>query len=232
MSAGAFLFPGVFLRHRCATLAVLAVTAGVCACDDPENPVPRPVPETPSFQPLTTQDAVLNNIEAAYHLRRTDKYEQLLDADFTFVLSPGDVGGSIPPSWDRVNEVTVHGRLLDPALDEPPYPRCTSIELDLKLDGVVWEPGPGPAAEGGASEEVRYTTTVFYDFTIRIEPDFFYLAVPGSKAKFTVRNTGTDEAPHWQLVEMEDLGAANLTTSQNSRSTQETTWGGVKNLYR
>jgi hypothetical protein len=47
---------------------------------------------------------------------------------------------------------------------------------------------------------------VFYEFKFDMEPDDTYIAVPGARAQFTVRNTGTEDAPLWKLVEMRDLG--------------------------
>jgi len=55
--------------------------------------------------------------------------------------------------------------------------------------------------------ETWYATTVFYTFTFEMEPNTTYIAQNGAKAQFTVRNTGTDQNPHWELVEFRDLGS-------------------------
>ena len=44
--------------------------------------------------PLTTREAVLNNIEYAYNKRVVSAYDELLDLEFTFFFSQGD--GFVP----------------------------------------------------------------------------------------------------------------------------------------
>jgi len=76
--------------------------------------------------------------------------------------------------------------------------------MNVKLeDGVQWVnviPEDYPS-------ETWYTATVYYEFTIEVDPDMIYLAVPESRAQFTVRNTATAAAPLYKLVEWRDLDA-------------------------
>ena len=80
------------------------------------------------------------------------------------------------------------------------------------------------------SDETWYTATLYMDFKVDVEGDLTYISNPGTKAQFTVRNAGTDLAPHWQLVEMRDLGAPSG-PSITSMSTEPATWGSVKASY-
>ncbi len=173
------------------------------------------------------REEVLADLEASYNRRNATRFGELLDDNFTFFFAPGDVGGNIPEQWGRDNELRVTLKLFDQNLNEPPYPTCRYIRMDLKLEsGVQWvavipEDFPG---------ETWHTATVLYDFTFEMVPDQTYSEVPGALAQFTVRNDGTDSAPQWSLVEWRDLGSS--ATAQAAIGTESTTWGGVKALYK
>lgn len=196
----------------------------IVACED-DDPV-AVVPDS-DFQNLTTRGAVLNNIEVANNKRNLVKYEELLDDNFTFFLAAGDVGGGLPPSWARADEVALHTNLFDPNFDSP---RCTGIEMNLVLEnGVIWAEITTPPS---APSETWYTTTVFYNFKFLVEPDTQYISLPASKAQFTVRNAGTEDAPRWQLVEMHDLSDESSFAENSAVVTEQSTWGQVKAIFR
>ncbi len=66
-----------------------------------------------------------------------------------------------------------------------------------------------PVVPDAYPDETWYTTTVFYNFQIDVDPDTQYQPAANSKAQFTVRNIGSDAAPQWRLVEFRDLGGSN-----------------------
>ena len=209
-----------------------ALAAGICAllaCEDTVDPCNDCPPPPPSFQDLTEPSDVLNNLELAYNKRMINRYDELLDVNFTFFLTPGDVGGGLPENWGRADELQYNSFLFD-ATPPAPFPRCKSVQVDIQWeDNLQWVeiPSPGPPIEKW------YMTTVFYDFKFEMEPDNTYLNSPGSKAQFTVRNAApTDSPQHWQLVEMRDLGASSVQALRAIAGTQRTTWGRVKALYR
>ena len=190
------------------TLTLIVMLVGVLvfgACsDDPTSPPPPP---GTGKQDLTQQWHVLSNIEYAYQTRRPDVYDELLNTDFTFYFSPGDVGSGSPETFNRTEELDATTRLFNSnqQSDPPADPVCRSMRLDLifDTDTLTWveiEPDGFPG-------ETWYTTTVFYTFTFEIEPNTTYIAQNGAKAQFTVRNTGTEQNPHWELVEFRDLGS-------------------------
>jgi hypothetical protein len=159
---------------------------------------------------------VLNNIEYSYNKRDANVYDQLLDVNFTFFYTDGDVnGGGTPVQWGRDVEGQVTTGLFNGA---------DHIDLTLYFhNGVNW------FAENAGSE-TWYFTTVFYNFAIKIG-DTTYIPSAGAKAQFTVRNDGTEEKPKWKLVEFRDLGGPSLALAI-AASTEPTTWGQVKALYR
>ena len=207
----------------CALLVFAAVTSS-CIFDAEEGGGDDVVKS--DYMPLTTKVAVLNNLEVAYNQRKIQEYEKILDNGFTFFLSEGDVNGGLPVQWDRSTEIEANTNLFSETSDpQGRWPLCTSIQMDVKFDDpLIWTEIPGPG-------ETWYTTTVFYEFQIEVEPDTNFLPVPGAKAQFIVRNAGTDDAPQWQLLEWRDLGAGNL-LALRATSTEESTWGKVKSLYR
>jgi hypothetical protein len=216
-------------------VSVLIAAALFCGCGDEEQPVGSGAPPGKTFQPLTAREHVLNNLELAYTQQKYSPYAELLDPAFTFFFSPGDVGGNIPEQWGRTEELSVAARMFDKSLNEPPYPTCRSIRMDLKFEnGVQWvevKPDDFP-------DETWYTTTVYYEFTFEMLPDMTFIAVPGSQAQFTVRNAGTEDAPQWRLVEWRDVGPnsaapqSSVGISDRSNPTGESpTWGRVKALY-
>ena len=202
-------------------IGVLVATSGVMACggggDDPVAPTPKiPEPSTPG--------GVLTKIESAYNKRRIDWYNGVLDQNFTFYLAPGDVVGNMPDSWNRADEIDLNTRLFDRNYATLP---CQSIFMDIKSEeGLSWT----EVIPESSPTETWYQSTIFYDFRFDISPNTF-IPNTGSKAVFTVRNAGTDEAPHWQLVEMRDLGGDPLINA-TAAGTEPTTWGGVKVMYR
>jgi hypothetical protein len=205
------------------TGAIILLALGF-ACED-EELVP-PCDPCPPPSNLTQREHVLNNIEVAYNKRRIDKYDELLDAGFTFFLTTGDVGGGLPEYWGRPEEVEYNTRLFDP--NYTGSNRCKRIQVDLLFeDGVQWEDTIPPSAPG----ETWYATTVHYEFKFDMEPDDTYISLPEAKATFTVRNTGTDSAPRWKLVEMRDLGQG-FVRAGAAATTETTTLGRIKALYR
>jgi hypothetical protein len=177
-------------------MAVLVAAVSSCIFDAPEKIGGDPPKPPKELLPLISRTAVLNNIEYAYEKRDITPYDALLNDDFTFFYTDGDVGGGTPVQWPRADEVSSNTGL---------FAAASSISMDIKWeDGVAWT----EITPASAPTEKWYTTTVFYDFTIKVG-DTTYVPDTGSKAQFTVRNAGTEAEPHWQLVEFRDLGGPN-----------------------
>lgn len=186
-------------------LSITALLVSSCIFDPPEDKKDDQV-DVITRQPLTERWHVLNNIEYSYKTRRTDIYDELLDDNFTFYFSPGDVGEGTPETFNRSEENDATGRLFTSNEQTTPEdPVCRSMRLDLvfEKDNLNWV----EVIPENFPDEKWYTTTVFYTFTFEIEPNTTYIAQNGAKAQFTVRNTGTEQAPHWELVEFRDLGS-------------------------
>jgi len=189
-------------------LSVLALLVSSCLFDPDETPPPDDGKKPVTRQDLSERWHVLNNIEYAYQTRRVDIYDELLNTDFTFFFSPGDVGGGSPETFSRTEEKEATSRLFisnEQTQNPPPDPVCSDMNLDL-----VFEPENLNWVEvipEGFPDEKWYTTTVFYRFTFEIEPNTTYIAQNGAKAQFTIRNNPSGGKNHWELVEFRDLGS-------------------------
>ncbi len=189
-------------------LAVLVVAVSSCILDPAPGDPPVDPPKNIVVQDLTQKWHVLNNIEYAYNKFNSTVYNDLLDDEFTFFFASGDVGGGLPVQWGRADEFDAADCLFTSKDGGPAGPNCKSdrpvcrsIRMDLIYDNVQWVeviPEQYP-------DETWYTTTIPYSFTFEMEPDQTFTSEPNAKAQFTVRNVGTDTAPHWQLVEYRDL---------------------------
>jgi hypothetical protein len=146
-------------------------------------------------------------------------YDALLDDNFLFFYTDG--GGGAPIQWARADDITATSGLL-----------AGADKVDLTID---WKDADGQTAvqwtEQVSGNEMWYTTTTLYHFTIKIG-DTTYIPNAGSKITFTVRNAGTNEAPKWRLVELHDLGGPSTLRATRAAAVEPTTYGKVKSLYR
>lgn len=222
------------MKRRNLLLAIIVVVGIIVACDETKECFECGCPgvicdDFPRLiKDLTHREDVFNNIEVAYNKRRIDYYRGVLDQNFTFFLSTGDVNNGLPVSWNRPDEIDVNTKLFDQNNTELP---CQSIFMDIWAeDGVSWiEISPE-----SAPTETWYQTTLNYDFKFEISPNT-YIPLTGAEAVFTVRDAGKfgQYDHHWQLVEMRDLGSdAAVSTLATVAATEPSTWGQVKALYR
>lgn len=214
------------LRSSGLLAALIAATAMSFACSS-GGPTAPTHPQAPQLKNLAQKEDVLSNIELAYNQRQIQWYDGVLDQNFTFFLSPRDVGGGLPDQWDRATEISLHMRFFDKNYTALP---CQSIKMDLKLDAVQWT----EITPQSAPTETWYSTTIYYNFKFEIAPNTF-INDTGTKATFTVRDAGPsgNYAHHWQLVEMRDLGRATAVASRAAlASTEPSDLGRVKGMYR
>ncbi len=200
------------------------------ACsDDPISPPPPPPTPEQEIQPLTTRNAVLNNIEYAYGHRGIGIFpiDELLDDDFTFYLSTRDVNGGLPAQWSRIDELSLTRALFE-SNTAPIGPVARSLRFFLEFnDDTEWV----EIVPQSAPTETWYAATVFYSFTVEMEPDNTFISVPGAKAEFVVREVATSSGNRWRLVAWRDLGGTLVRARQARAETDETTWGAIKALY-
>ncbi len=189
----------------CGLSLMLALSVSCFLDPDEEDPIVPPAPPIEE-KDLTEKWHVLNNIEYAYSKRRWETYDALLSTEFTFFFDEGDVGGEIPAQWGRFDELNTTRRLFisNTQSDPPEDPVCNSIKLDLQYDpnNIPWS----EVIPETAPDEIWYRAPINYNFQMKMDGDLTFIQ-PDATAEFTIRNAGTVDAPHWELVEFRDLGA-------------------------
>ena len=164
-----------------------------CLLDPKEKPPEDPTPPV-EFMDLSERWHVLHNLEAAYNQRRPTRYDELIDANFVFFFSDGDVGGEIPVQWDRSQDVGATGRLLQDGI---------SIDLDVQFDQLQW----AAIVPADFPDEIWFTTTVNYTFTMRFnnDPETTFITSGQPQVQYTVRPVDVDGEQRWRLAEWRDI---------------------------
>ncbi len=205
-------------------LILLAALAFVASCSE-DDPV-DPGDSISTYQPLTTREAVLNNIELAWTDRESGRIDELLDAGFVFFLSARDVAQGLPAYWSRADELQATTSLFNSSTGTTGLV-LSSLHFDIQFDEVEWHPIHPPSAP----TETWYTTTVPYTFTIVTEQGDRYIQPPGAEAQFTVREVDAGGSREWRLLEWRDF-VDTVARALGSASTAQDTWGAFKALYR
>lgn len=217
------------MKTRYLAAAFLAAFVFSGCGDDPVQP---PIPPVDPWPDPSAKESVLYYVQRAYNERNSGRYEQILDDGFKNFLSDGDVNNGLPEQWDLAQEKTVTRNLFSKT-QVGDLPLVKSINMDLLYEnGVTWT----EVVPTSAPTETWYSASVYYSFQIlvhydQIDEDIVYYPPGSSKAQITVRNAGTDSKPDWKLVEFRDLGGGSLATLRMA-STEQTSWGKVKALYR
>lgn len=186
----------------CGLILMVSLVSSCFLDPDEVDPVDPPPPV--GREDLSQRWHVLNNIEYSYVKRRADVYDELLDEQFVFFFSLGDVNDGQPEQWGRTDELAANTALFESnSVPTPTGPVCRSIRFDLIFDpnNIQWV----ERIPENAPDEIWYTTTLNYNFTFEMEPDQTFIPGSGLKGEFTVRDVGPDGSPRWQLVEFREL---------------------------
>jgi hypothetical protein len=175
-----------------------------------------------TYQNLTEQWHVLNNLQVAMHRMEADHYVELLDTDsFVFRFDPNDVRPGDPTEWGFAEDSTSAAHMLEGGGSYP----IVSIDLELvDFKNAQWtefDPSGSPGL---------YRTTVQYNFSIATQNDISYVTGGTPSAEFTIAERDIGGQMVWRIVEWKDhtgyLAAASPASSEAS------SWGKVKSLYR
>lgn len=205
-------------------VALFACGLVFTACNDDSVSPKKDPPPGPSYEDLSEEWHVFNNLELCYNERNLAECQKLLDADnFLFYFGSRDVGGDVPPSWGYAEEVQATENMFsgDGGRDNNPI---LSIELTLAdIEKVQWE---DYADEDAFPNETLRRGTVAYDFAMTTANDLTWITPGQPRAEFVVRNVGGK----WRIVEWRDL--AGELASAVAASTEESSWGKVKSRYQ
>jgi len=206
--------------RRISTIALAVFLTGVfnsCILDPKEDPPPTVIDQKEAYRPLTSPENVMFNFQKAYRERNAVKYADLLDPDFIFFFSDGDVGGDppIPEYWYYDDEINSTSNMFNPNWVDPdpdmPEPPISKITVTVFFSGVTWTSYVD--ADPKYSGEVWKRATMRYDYRI-YAGDNIYEVGTDPQAEFTCRPVQVDDGAgglkeEWRLMRWRDLGFQN-----------------------
>jgi hypothetical protein len=207
---------------RILVLVALLVPLAFAGCDSKKQRVIIDgIPPSLTFQDLTEQWHVLNNLQLAMTEMDADRYVELLDPnDFVFFKDPNDVQPGGQTDWGYSVDSTIAANMLGGGGSNP----IVSINLELvDFKNAQWtefDPSGSPGL---------YRTTVQYNFNIDTQNDIQYVTSGTPAAEFTIAERDVGGTMVWRIVEWKDL-TGNLAAASPA-STEASSWGRVKSLY-
>lgn len=181
--------------------------------------------ESLSEQPHRTSPAdVIDQLEAAYIARDLESYMDCLSDSFIFYPTEEDVqdpSNDIPAEWYRSTERTIHENMFGGSSN------VESITLTLTNDEIFWD-------EQDPSDPLDdiYSHTEDVDLRVNIVEGVTYLATEPSM--YLLRVDPDEVGPYdelmWEIFEWHEL--SNWKRGNESERAEDTSWGGIKALYR
>jgi hypothetical protein len=218
-------------------LILLILAVGLTGCSD-EGPA-KPPPIAPSaYKPLDRRDNLLYNLEQAYNQRNFEEFSKLLERTpgvfiFYFGQADIDMGNAAVPRWDVAVELSATQGLMDRS---PPPGQPVADDIVLELDYTEDEDNWESFVPTSFPQETWCRKIIGYRLTIRIGPTT-HTQNKATYAEFTARFTEVQGDSIWQLVTWRDdvpapPGSSRYTGERAPSDTGETTWGGIKELFR
>jgi hypothetical protein len=205
----------------------LAITFSVlmlagCSSDDKKSTEPEPS----NYLPQTSIANVIANLKTSYLEKNYEEYRKLLDPSFEYVFAPQDIGGpnNIPLSWGLADELLATQNMF---------------HLEPNKDGY-WAEAITLSYQSGAPVDTdlnpNWKKVVLSEIQLWLDSrnetsDVLIYMVSGDKAELYFVQTGeTDDdsgLPIWKIVRWVDKPMA-----QSATATAQTTWGGIKGLWK
>jgi hypothetical protein len=193
---------------RIAALALAGIVAfGLNSCilnPEEDKPVDKPPPQYKCLDTTCPQDNVLINLQSAYNGRNSERYEELLDADFLFYFSAEDVLNGAVEYWGRVEELRATKNLFDPNYSHPVRQPAQDIDLSLAYpEGDDQWTQITPEDQVKYAGETWYQKIVTYNLTVQISSEFQYVGL-NKQAAFVLREALADTQKYWKIVVWRD----------------------------
>ena len=190
---------------------VVAVVFVGCDEEPPLGP-----PNLPEYEPLTSPENLIVNLQASYQRREIEEYAKLLAPEFRFQFQPVDQGLIGKEFWNRDEDSVGTRALLE-------TPEVAVIRIDLLYAGRDSTIDKTPPAD---SVRIRIHTT---DLEIYQTNDFSWVVTDQQDMFFRKGISASGENPaHWFMYEWHDLPSL---SSPRSTFKGLTTWGKLKSQY-
>lgn len=195
---------------RIAAVALAGMVAfGLNSCilnpseDKPDKP---PTSQYKCLEVTCPRDNVLVNLQSAYNDRSIQRYDELLDADFTFFFSPTDVQNGTVSSdyWSRAAEINANKNMFDPNYSNPLQEPVQDIDLLL-----TYPAGDDQWTQITPEDQIKYPgetwyqKIVGYNLTVQLPGDFQYVGL-NKQAAFVLRAATADSKQTWKIVVWRD----------------------------
>lgn len=163
----------------CLVVLLAGLLAGCSEGTDPRCCDPPP-------DQLTTPDAVIAVLVAAYERRAIETYDRVLDEGFTFQFAPGDMEQlEQGVSWDRAAEMSSAARMFSgqPGTrpDGSPIEPIQSFLLRLSAESAAWDSATTASFPGTIHRTYGAEMIVYFQgggtLEIRGTQDFYLVAV-------------------------------------------------------
>ena len=203
-----------------ALVSAALLAAGCTSSSGPE--LPGDTDDDPRHYHLRTHpDSVFLNLELAYEHENAEEYLKCLADSFVFYLSDDALieDPSLPPSWDRNLEQTIHENMF------APEGTVEEIALYLMQTSAVDVPGPEPCDPHtweytfGVQLQVHQPDSIAL---VATAPSFFVLQVDPD-------GVGPSGEDLWEIVRWHDL---NDRRDRGNSPVIPMTWGSIKARFR
>ncbi len=173
---------------------------------DPDKKPPDTDP-TPPYKDLALErDNVLFNLQKAYNERNFERYNELLDADFTFFFSNTDydLGKVQYLQWGRALELGSARNMFDPTFSKPPLEPVSDIDCQL-----TYAPGEDKWVQVTPPDPVKWPDETWWEkivtYTLTVRSGTTDFVGNNIQASFTVR-WATDQTgkKYWRVVMWRD----------------------------
>jgi hypothetical protein len=211
------------MRSAIALTVTLAVASLVVVGCSKSSLAPE-VEDGPQYSELTSPENVLANLVEAYEHEDLESYMALFADDFVFYTAEQNQDPShedpLPVYWSKACEETLHEAMFS-------SPMLTDISLELAT--ITSDSVPAPDGRGG------FWHWYYEDVDLRLKavdgssyiatlPSLFYLRrIEGQ--------TDDDGHPLWEIFEWRD-NPYDVTPSPGDSRYEESTWGGLKAMFR
>ncbi len=212
-----------FMRTIIALLCAVSCAAVlVGGCSTPSSG--PDIPAGPEFRDRTSPENVLYNLELAYEEMNLEEYLDCLSEDFEFFPCEDDVNNpdlDIPAVWWKGDERTMHENM---------FTGPDAVEsIRLTLTNIVMEHHEGDPHD---PLDDTYVFIEGVDLLVNLYGNLSYLATTPSE--FRLRVDQDEEGPYgetmWEIDSWFDLDVTGR--SDESGRTEDSSWGGIKALFR
>jgi hypothetical protein len=217
------------LKTRLFILMVGLLSLTIFMSCDEDTPTIPPPPKIPPDVWLTLEekDEVFKYLEKVYEKKAFNRYDLLLDENFSFRFGDDDYSsGNTDRDWGRLQELNSVSKMLG-GWPHPQYGAVVQVDIVIFPQGQIWTeiPKNDPPFTG----ETWYQKSFNYRMEITTN-NGTSLRAYDIAAFFIVRQSEVDGKNIWRIVQWnDDIGLRSM--ARDPQPSEDTSWGRIKTLY-